>query len=399
MKRVIFVDDEPRILQGLERMLRRQRGDWDMTFVGSGQAALDKMDAAEFDVIVTDMCMPGMNGATLLAKVTERHPDVVRIVLSGHAEMESVLRAIPVTHQFLSKPCESERIVEVVGRACNLMTVLGNEDLQHMIGTVEALPAIPRVYQELNTVLVDPQVSLDAVATIVEQDLAISAKILQLVNSSFFGLASSITSIQQATSYLGVNILRNLVLSMEVFREFEIDKSTHGFSIEEEQAHAVLAARIANKLLADPKDAGTAFLAAMLHDLGKLILATTSAASLGRAVAEARETGRPLYAVEEDATGVSHAEVGGYLLGIWGMPYPIVEAVANHHHPSRVAHEDFDIVGAVHVANALALEQSGDERAPAQLDLDYLAAIGVVDQLPEWRECAAQEFEDMVQVG
>ena len=110
MRRILFVDDDPRILEELRDMLRPQRHDWEMAFAPSGDAALALMQASPFDVIVSDMRMPGMDGAALLARVRQEYPQVVRIVLSSHTELSTALRVVPVAHQFLAKPCDAEML-------------------------------------------------------------------------------------------------------------------------------------------------------------------------------------------------------------------------------------------------------------------------------------------------
>ena len=396
MKRILFVDDERKVLDGLQRALRGQRREWEMTFVDSGQTALDAMASAPFDVIVSDMRMPGLDGATLLARVQDKYPRTVRIVLSGHSELEAALRAMRVAHQFLSKPCDSEVLLGVVRRACDLQVLLNNPSLQETVGRIDTLPAIPRVYNQLTAALVDPEVSLDDVAAIVEQDMGITAKILQLGNSCFFGAAKKVSGIRQATMVLGTSMIRDLALSIEVFRTFENGQPPAAFSIESEQSHATLSARIARHLLPDTAMSEQAFLAAMLHDIGKLILATSLPDTLEHLAEVQAGSDRPFWTVEEEVTGTSHAELGAYLLGLWGMPYPIVEAVANHHRPTRVEHESFGVLSAVHVANGLAHEVTEsvvrrEPTTPARIDLDYLQSLGVIDELPGWREMAAAE--------
>lgn len=387
MKRILFVDDEPKVLAGLERMLFEFSDEWDMTFVESGQAALDAMAIEPFDVLVTDMRMPGIDGTELLTRVHEQYPSTVRIILSGHTERDAAMRAVPVAHRFLSKPCDSAVIRDAVTRVCDLQGLLNDEALQKEAGSIESLPAVPRVYEELVAVLAEPEVDLDAVAAVVEQDAGISAKLLQLVNSSFFGLATEVGSIRQATSYLGVGMISNLTLSMGVFGAFEKHRFPASFSLEAEQAHATLSGKIAKKLLSD-KDAGDhAFLGAMLHDTGKLILAVRQP-DVFDAITSARKGAIPFHAAEASLGRVSHGVLGAYLLGIWGMPFAIVEAVAHHDRPSRVPHKTFDVLGAVHVGNCLAHELEG---TPFELDMEYIESMGLADELPGWREIAAEE--------
>jgi putative nucleotidyltransferase with HDIG domain len=397
VRRILFVDDEQLVLDGLERMLFDLGDEWELEFADSGEAGLAAMATEPFDVVVSDMRMPGMDGAAFLARVQDQYPSTVRIVLSGHTESEPALRAAAVAHQFLSKPCASDVIRNVVSRACELRDLLSQDSLKKVVAGMKTLPALPRVYNALVSALADPEVALEDVAAIVEQDAAITAKILQLVNSSFFGLSRTIGSIQQATGYLGMNMLRDLVLSMEVFRAFERGDAPEGFSLEYEQAHATRTARVARNLFEDKAMRENAFAAAMLHDVGKLIHATMLPKSYEEAILLC-STGRTFHDAEQDVIGVSHAEIGAFLLGIWGMPYPIVEAVAHHHHPARVSHGAFDLVGATHVANALAHEQerleSSEPSCSDELDTDYLESVGVADRISEWREMAAAECEE-----
>jgi putative nucleotidyltransferase with HDIG domain len=392
MKRILFVDDEPGILDGLRRMLRSHRALWDMSFVCSGAEALAAMEAEPFDVLVTDMRMPGMSGAQLLEQVQQRHPGTVRIVLSGQADMESAMRSVSVSHQFLAKPCGAETLENVVDRACGLAQLLQDPKLQAILGGMSELPVLPRVYRALTSALAEPEVDVRRIGRIVEQDAGIASKVLQLVNSSFFGIRKEITDLQQATAYLGVNTIRDLVLTFEVFRQFETAGGVPGFSIEREQSHSLLTARIARRLASDKKSAEQAFLAGMLHDVGKLVMATRLDESLRKVLAAGAGLRRPFHAVEEQLLGVSHAELGAYLLGLWGMPYPVIEAVAHHHHPARVQEQTgFGVLAATHVADCLAREQEGCGAETIELDEHYLSALGAAARLPEWRTIAAEE--------
>jgi HD-like signal output (HDOD) protein/CheY-like chemotaxis protein len=398
MKRILFVDDEPLILAGLQNLLRKQRKVWDMVFVDSAEKALTKLADARFDVIVSDMRMPGMDGATLLKAVQAQYPDVVRIVLSGHAELETALRSVSVAHQFLSKPCDATALQAVVDRACGLQALLNDEAIRRAVGTIGRLPSAPKVYTAVTRALEDPATSLQELAQLIEQDVAISAKILQLVNSAFFGLPQRVTGVQQALSYLGASMLRRVLLSVETFSMFDEAKTAGFFSMEELQAHSNAVALVASKLITGEPRSGDAFMAGTLHDVGKLILAVHAPEHAKRALNLALERKIPLFLAEQELYGVTHAEVGAYLLGIWGLPYAIVEAVAHHHAPTRVEHPTFDVVDAVYVAQALVSEVSKASKssiAPAHFDSAYLKAFGVESKLPAWRETVAEVMASM----
>ena len=403
MKRILFVDDEPKILEGLQRMLRPQRSEWEMAFAAGGEAALSMLETSPFDVIVSDMRMPGMDGAALLHLVREKYPSVLRIILSGYTELEAAFRTVPVAHQFLLKPCEQNALRNAISRATSLVDVINSKMLVSMVGSMQDLPSLPRTYAALRAALSDPNTSLERVAAIVEQDVAISAKVLQLVNSAFFGVTRDITSIRTAISYLGINTLQSLVLSVEVFRSFQSQKKIPGFSFDDLQAHCQLTARIIGSLPGLKAIAGAVVVAGLLHDVGKLVLVERTPEHFARAVVGARQEKRPLFEVEEQLMGVSHAEVGAYLLSLWGIPYVIVEAVAHHHHPERVPHDKLDVLSGVYFANWLAHERSGEPPegalAYAPLNQDLVATLGVADEIPGWlalAESAAREFQAAV---
>lgn len=389
MKKILFVDDERCVLDGLRRMLRGHRREWDMAFLESGEAALAALEEDGADVLVSDMRMPGMDGSQLLARVQQDYPSTVRIILSGHAEEEAALRAARVTHQFLSKPCDPELLEQVVGRACALRDSFEHPAMRSLIGGIGALPPAPRVYSRLCGLLADPEVDLNRVAEVVEGDVGLTTKILQLVNSSFFGFAREVEGIRQAAVYLGAEMLRSLVLSIEVFQSDTPLAASYNVDLERE--HALRTARVARQISPNKKTGEMAYLAALLHDVGKLVLAARLGEEFEEVVARTTSQRQLSTDVERDVFGVSHAEVGAYLLGTWGFPYPIVEAVANHHAPSAVGSDSFDLVGILHVADIVAMEAAGSPSTEVEpLDLQYLGRVGVVESLDDWRREAIE---------
>jgi HD-like signal output (HDOD) protein len=394
MRRILFVDDEPRILDELRRMLRSQRQGWELAFAPGAETALLLMEASPFDVIVSDMRMPGMDGAALLARVREKYPHVVRIVLSGHTELSTALRVVPVAHQFLTKPCDAEMLRVAIERACHLKALLHDDSIRSMVGGLGELPSLPRTYHALMLALADPNASIQKIARIVEFDVGISAKVLQLVNSAFFGIARSMTNIRNAVSYLGLSTLKSLVLSVEVFRVFAPKGHLEGFSLEDLQRHARLTSYIAARLPVPTHLIDIAMVAGILHDVGKLIMAWKLPSRFKRLMAEAQEEQCPLYKVEEREYGFSHAEIGAYLLGLWGLPYAVVEAVALHHAPQRVPHQTFDATSAVYIANLLAQELNSSTPPSwengLQRDQEYLDSLGIQNDIPKWRAMAAE---------
>jgi len=212
MRRILFVDDEPRLLDSLRDALRPWRREWQPTFALGSAAALAQLDGERFDVVVSDMRMPGMDGAVLLARVQELQPDAVRIMLSGSTDRDVLARAAGVAHRFLSKPCDLDELARVVGEAAALGERTQDDRLQ-AASRATALPSVPALYAELSTLLAGESAGMHEVAQLVERDVAITAKILQLVNSAFFSRPRPITRIEEAISYLGLGTLKAIILS------------------------------------------------------------------------------------------------------------------------------------------------------------------------------------------
>jgi HD-like signal output (HDOD) protein/ActR/RegA family two-component response regulator len=354
VKSILFVDDEKNILDGVRRLLSSQRNDWDMHFALSGEAALKECDTNKFDVVVSDMRMPGMDGATLLGHIRDRFPDAARLILSGYADAVLANRAVSVAHRVLAKPCNGEQLQINITRVCKLQELFCTPELRKVIGTIGQLPSLSRTYTALSQATRDPATPLAKVADIVEKDVAMSAKVLQLVNSGFFGLARSVTNLQEAVNYLGMETIRNLALASDTFRVFTPSSSLPPAFGEDLQRQSRRTALIVRTLNLRPEIRDICIMAALLHDIGRLVLACKMPASLCAAMELASTSGCREFEAEEQLLGTSHAEIGAYLLGLWGIDGLIVEAVAHHHRPDRIPHTEFDSSGALYIADLLA---------------------------------------------
>jgi putative nucleotidyltransferase with HDIG domain len=353
MKRILFVDDEDVVLEGLRARLHRLHAKWAMTFVNGSARAIECMQADPYDVIVTDMRMPGMDGAGLLEIVSSCWPQTIRIVLSGYGDAKEALRIVPLAHQFLSKPCQPKQLENVINRCLLLHGLLNQPGLRSIVGRIRKLPTLPRIYLALQDIVNDENMTVADVARIVEADAALAARVLQIVNSAFFRLAKRMSNIEEAVAYLGFKAIRNITLSIEIFSQWH-GGSAAGFDLEKLQQHVHAVAAASSALTARTAMADDALLAALLHDIGYWVLLQECPEDLGRAVQLAVERAIPLYVAEQQVIGASHAEIGAYLLGIWGLPHVVVEAVAHHHQPDRVSHVEFDVLSSLVIARSLA---------------------------------------------
>lgn len=390
--RILFVDDEQSLLDGLKRSLRSQRNDWDMHFAPSGEEALRLTQDERFDVVVSDMRMPGMSGAELLEQLSVVHPEMVRIILSGHSDETMILKAIPYAHQFLSKPCDADLIKRVINRSLKLKSLVGDEHLQLLVSQIKALPTLPRLYVELTDLLQSDQATVQKIGEVISRDPAMVTKVLQMVNSAFFGVGRHISNPVQAATMLGTETLRSLVLSAGIFLQFDDKKLSIGnFSLEALHRHSLyvslLAKAIAETMGADKQMLEDCLLAGLLHDIGKLILVQGMPEEYQQFYHQMHDCKSDMVATERKIFHADHGRVGAYLLGLWALPESLVEAVAYHHDPQSAGQVDFSPLLAVHVADVLASSECTDLAVqPAGLDLAYLEASGVSNRLDEWRQ-------------
>ena len=391
-KRILFVDDEPNILSGMKRMLRSLRKGLDMSFAESGKQALAAMKDEPFDVVVSDMRMPGMDGAELLAEIRKQYPETIRIMLTGQADSKSILRTVTVAHQFLAKPCEPERLKTTLHRACLLHNLLTNNTMRKVVANIETLPSLPEIYIKVQEMLSDPECSVDDVAQCIARDIGMSAKILHLVNTAFFGLFQHVESPQQAVHLLGLDTIKSLVLSVHIFSQYDDAKGVPTLPLEVLLEHSMTvgsyAKKIAEQQTSDQKIINDAFIAGLQHDLGKLVLIADMPEKYQEALDLAKQENIPVIQAETKLFQASHAEIGAYLLGLWGLPASVVEAIAYHHLPGKYPGDSFDAVTAVHAANAIAHEKSGDGAGDkgSSLDTEFLAGVECQESVDTWRK-------------
>jgi HD-like signal output (HDOD) protein len=384
MMRLLFVDDDPLALEQIRRELSHARLQYDAVFVGSGSAALAALAGDEFDAVICDLCMPEMDGPEVLARVRNDYPSVVRVCMSGAVDDSNFMRAMPVTHQFLSKPFVGEALREVVDRACSLRSILHHQGIRALVGRLNMLPATAQTFQDLSDAMTQPNTHTADITRIVSKDTALCIKTLQIVNSAFFRRRAPITSIQAAVTFVGMEMIKSLALSACVFNALDACPAASKL-LQDLQTRSMRKAHFARNLLKDSRHADEAFTAALLLDVGQAVLALCSPEMFAEVIQIARESHRPWHEVEREAFGVAHPEVGAYLLGLWGLPLDLIEAVAYHHTPSRVQHAGTAVLAAVHVADAV-VDATADqpEKLLDKLDAAFVARTGVNRCLSDW---------------
>lgn len=335
---VLFVDDDSLLLQGLRRMLHPMRREWNMTFVGNGHDALAHLAEFSADVVVSDMRMPEMDGAELLSKVSEIHPAAIRIVLSGFAENEAVMKTIGPSHQYLAKPCDADHLIQTIKRSLDLRRCLGDPRIKAFIAELGSLPALPQTYHDFMAAIADPRSTTDSVASVIERDIGLAATVLKLTNSAYFCLPTTITDCRQAVRLLGLDTMRSLVASACVFRSYEGSPRVQNrlqSLCDKAMATAAAARRIAMENNLPTHQVEQACCAGLLSHVGILMLLAEHPDCCRKAEEIVTREGISPLEAERRAIGANHAEAGAYLLSLWGFSDPIIEAVLHHHDPDQ----------------------------------------------------------------
>ena len=386
---ILFVDDQPEILQGLKRMTRVMRKQWDVSFALGAEKALEMLASETYDVLVTDMRMPGIDGAMLLREVLNLYPSMVRIVLSGQYDVNNFIRSGWSAHQFLSKPSDTDMLIRIITQTIAMRDLLGNSQVKELVTRANALPTLPALYIEIEQELRLPNASMKRVAEIISQDIGLTTKVLQLVNSPIFGFSRNIETPEQAVVMLGVDVIKSLALYLQACATIPIPK---GISLERISKHAIAVGTLARDIAKlegkGSKVCGDAFLAGILQNIGSLIILSGYPNEYEQITREANESNLPVWKVEKNILGASHAEIGAYLIALWGLPTSIAESVAYHNSPSECPDQNISFaLTAVHAANALEKEPGlGAAFVENYFDFEYLEKLGLIDRLPAWQK-------------
>ncbi|MEJ7597733.1 MAG: HDOD domain-containing protein [Kofleriaceae bacterium] len=376
MPRLLFVDDEPRILEGIENALF-DHPEWDATFVTSGDAALTVLRGAPaFDVLITDMRMPGMDGLDLLHHVLHGYPHMMRVVLSGDAEMQRAMQALSIAHQYLAKPCDEEALVKTIQRALRIRTVVSDDQLRRRLGMISETPHDRQWLRHVRELAVDPEASISEVARAVAADVGLATKIVQAASSVIFG-GAKVTTVAAAVQRIGLDGVCALALAMELYSRLPISNA-----FLEDRERCMQIAGIAAAICTAPEVGEQAYLCALLHDLGTLTLRSQLPERFDRCTALRAETGQSLVDIEHAEFGIDHAVLAAEILELFQMT-EVANVVRYHHRPSASARTGrVDALAALHIAEAVYDESIG--LAP-DLDADFLDALGPLAEMTLFR--------------
>lgn len=398
MKELLLVDDDAHVLNALATCLRRVRDRYHVRTAIGADEALRAMREQPADLVITDIRMPGTDGEALLVALQHEWPATVRLVLSGQHEPAVARRLTTLAHLFLAKPVEASQLVEILDRMSAVLDRLTRPELRQLVGKLRRLPILSRTSRALRAILESPEATARDIATTIELSPSLTAKVLHLGNSAFFAASSPVTSVERAVTVVGVETLQALVLAADLF-VVACDVAL-GALLQRLQLRALFAARVARALTPRGRRLPHAWTASLLHDIGLVAMVAEGPDLLDELQRRMQETGEALDQAELALWGTTHAEVGAYLLGLWGFEWSVLDAVGSHHEPV-LQDEPSDTAGIVRLAAAIAddafpLAFDGD--ATAMGDLDGAVPAPVTETRCErWRDFARvqlQEFMD-----
>lgn len=383
--RVLLVDDEELVIKGIQRNLQSIELDVDVAL--SGKEGLRLFKEKPYDVVISDLRMPEMDGNQFLNEICIHYPQSIRMVLSGYAEKKMLLDSIGVTHQLLAKPCDPQLLELSIRKALELKLFLKNDDLCRLISKIDRLPSLPKLFLDLQFATQNPESTIDEIAEIIEKDPPMMARIFQLANSPCFGVGG-VHRLADAIKTLGITTIKSLVLMGSVFDCWSQENSKT-LQLDALWSHSLLTSWYSKQLASshkhDPTFCELCSTAGLLHDIGKVIFLVLFAEEYSQIVQESRRSKRPLIDCEKEAFGVAHPEVGAYLLGLWGLPTPIVEAVLYHHQPNLSTIQEISPLSFVHIAESLSHFETSHSSNQGGVDEVYLKQIGLSSDPLTWK--------------
>jgi HD-like signal output (HDOD) protein len=368
--KVIFVDDEQFILDGLKRAL--YASDWQIKFATSGEQALNILKDFDADFIVSDMRMPGMNGAVLLEKVSELYPSIVRIILSGHANLDLSVRASYVAHQWFNKPCDPLVLKTEIERIHAVSGDFAYEDVRQVVGSVRSLPSVPIMFVKIKSILRTESFSMKDVSMLISENPSICAKVLQVANSAFIVSSRNVTDLDDAVTRLGVDAISNVVAIAEIYSNIEGVPSAF---VQETLQRGLKIAKLASSI-AKSSDRNITMLAGILHNIGELILWQINPKGM-EVYFEKRKHGQDNTELERQIFHVDNIQITSYLLHLWNFPYTVIECIILQNKIDKLIHYEFGGATAIYIAKMIINNLEVDEA--------IFTHFGISEQLVQWR--------------
>jgi len=371
---IAFLIENNNFCKWLKKSMKDFKQDHVFLFFENENEVWDAVEDKEIDVIFAEIFMEDFDGLQFFESMRKEHPEIIRILLIDQHDESFVLKAYDCAHQLLDKMTTPNELMYTIDRALRLGKLLANEDLRRIISGLDSLPVMSDTYLRLIRAIQSPHTSFKEIGKIISEDASLTAKILQIANSPIYASHEKITNPMQAAVLLGINTIKALIIFVAVFsrsntgsilkRDIKKEIENHSFRVAEKSREVIA------QLSCDKETIDSVFICGLLHDFGKIILLEIKEEYINM-LKTVKDINSTILERERDLFGTTHTEIGAYLLGLWGLPDSIIEAVGNHHNPIQVDEEFVAVVAALHIANVLETEQDVKDIADFRT-MDYM---------------------------
>lgn len=346
--------------------------------------AMGLVEKQVFHAVVADSSLPDGSALAVLDRMRQMQPRSVRFLSTSTPDADLANRCIWNSHRIFDGVADRARIKSAVTEAMKVERWVSKPETRSLIASVRTFPTRPTTYFKILQLLDSSGADVDGLIELIRGDMAITTKIIQTVNSAIYSRTDHVVDLHEAVQILGFHSVKMLVISIQAVAQ--LDRVTPAyFSIDRIWKFSLQVAEAARKIAcAEGLDAVSidhAYLAGLLHDIGKAVFACNFDQQYSKVLEEVVHSRTPLVEAEQHAFGVSHAEVGAYLIALWGLPGTVVDAVGFHHFPSRSEGHAVDALTALYAANWITAEQPD-----APEDSLYLDRLKVREKLQSWRE-------------
>jgi len=388
--RILFCDPSGSFLRWAEEV-SGAGASWDIDRVDHLQSGLQMLASRHFDAVVVAAPASPERELSYLRQLMQAAPNCVRILYTPVLSAAYLAKALDVVHRVCLNSNTREETVALIDQAVASNRQLSHESVRRSMAAFKQLPSPPSIFHELTRQLNSERTTSQHIAGVVAKDPALTARLLRIVNSSYFGLRQPVSNIQQAVTLIGTRTLRGLALAGHFGSHYKQAKEWNLFSLEALQARSLMVARLSQALAkaagGDAMLRDQAFLAGLLLDVGMVMLANEQSQSYAKIFGYAAKHNKPLAQVELKAFGVTHAQLAANLLTQWNLPPMVVDAVLYHHDPAGYFQKGLSPTAIDHVADALLppLDSRLNLRINAEIDLDFLARAELDQYLPKWK--------------
>lgn len=373
--KILFVDDEQHILDGLIRSMFDT--DWEIETAISGKVALELLKTNHYDVIISDMRMPEMDGSELLNKVSELYSDSIRMILSGYSDRKLTMKATFFAHRWLDKPVDPDELIEILVRVESGLKDMPSKEIKNTICKIKSLPSPPATYAKIKQLIQSGVSSLEKVASVIEENPALAMKVLQITNSAFFSRGAETTDVNKSVVRLGIDMVTDFVLFTETY---EVASENKFFNLEDEIKNSFAISKL-SILISEhlsPDLSEKAKLVGLLSSIGRSVLFQAypeKSEEYNRIISSVDDI--EIITLERNLFGADHAQVGAYLLFFWGFPSDVVDGLLYYLNIEKITSKTYQISAIVHFAHKLFFN--------SYIDPEIINIYSLEDKLPEWK--------------